>query len=498
MSKRKFEIDRRRVLFGAGGIAVTLPMLDIFMPRRAHAQSGGPPGGKVYTLWFCQQNGVIQGTSGEPDKFWPTAVGPLSAATMPADRAIGELAAYANKLTVVKGINFPFGNPVGCGHSSGCNQTLTAAKMKGSVNRSTPVSESADVRLGRELGRDPLNLYAGRKDSYLGDALTYGAGGSVRSADNNPANIFRRLTGIAGMNPMPGTPGTNPPVGPGMEDPLVKLALRRKSRNDILRAQMQQLLRRTDLSKLDRERLDLHFTSIRDMEVRLPPVMGMPTPTPMGPAPSTAELEKAVAEYATGKTFETSEKMVDVMNLMVDMVAFAFASDRAQVATIQAGGGNDHTQYTVTVPGLMNGQPFRAPPFHFVSHRVMNDGASGPKIDGAVEIHHQIDRIHARVFKRALDRLSSYKLPDGASLLDASLATWLNSNADGPPHSVRNVPHVIAGGGRGFLKTGIYVNVGSQPNSRYLNTILSGATGKTIEDFGDPGIAKSILSEIKA
>ena len=79
--------------------------------------------------------------------FWPTALGALTPETMADTTAISEIKDYASKLLVVRRVNFPFGNPVGCGHSSGCNQSLTAAKMKGQRNRSTPVSESADMRI---------------------------------------------------------------------------------------------------------------------------------------------------------------------------------------------------------------------------------------------------------------------------------------------------------------------------------------------------------------
>ena len=45
-----------------------------------------------------------------------------------------------------------------------------------------------------------------------------------------------------------------------------QLILQRKSVNDLVRADMQALLSRTDLSSADRQRLDQHFQSIRDME----------------------------------------------------------------------------------------------------------------------------------------------------------------------------------------------------------------------------------------
>src|SRR5215213_1164941 len=124
MTKRTVDMYHRRVLKGAGGVIMGLPLLESFLSRRAYAQASKA----VYTVFMQQQNGVIQGTSGEPQLFWPAAMGPLSAASMTGadmDKATSELKDHADKLLMVRGVNFPFGNPVGCGHSSGCNQSLT-------------------------------------------------------------------------------------------------------------------------------------------------------------------------------------------------------------------------------------------------------------------------------------------------------------------------------------------------------------------------------------
>ena len=84
-----------------------------------------------------------------------------------ADRAVNELADYADKLLMVRGTKFAFpGN--GCGHSGGGNQCLTAAKVSDdpSGNESLAMGESVDNRIARELNPasnpDPLTLYAGR------------------------------------------------------------------------------------------------------------------------------------------------------------------------------------------------------------------------------------------------------------------------------------------------------------------------------------------------
>ena len=55
---------------------------------------------------------------------------------------------------------------------------------------------------------------------------------------------------------------------------LQKIAARRLSINDLVRTDLRDLLGRTDLSKADRDRLDLHFTSIRDMEGNMTGTLG--------------------------------------------------------------------------------------------------------------------------------------------------------------------------------------------------------------------------------
>jgi hypothetical protein len=472
MNHRTF--DRRRLLRGAGGVVLGLPALEAFAPRRASAA-----GKTIYTIFMAQANGAIQGTGGDPDMFWPRATGPLSAATMAgadADRATSELKDHAAKLVMIKGIGFPFGNPVGCGHSAGCNQMLTASRPSGSENRSLPGGESIDVRMARALAPDParvdpLTLFAGWKQGYLDDAMSYRAGGAVRAGRDNPWDAYQSMTGLDTV---------------GKSDPglLQKLAARRKSVNDLLRTEINDLRGRRELSKSDRERLDLHFTSVRDLEVGMTNMMG---PMPAG-GTLAGDLQ------ALNGMYQANDKMEEVVKLHLSLAAFALASDRFRVATVQIGEGNDHTQY------FING--VKAPPYHFISHRVLSDGDGGTKIGNAVDLHAAIDRIHARMFKHLLDQLTMYRTADGRPLLDDCTAVWLNSNGNGPPHDVGNVPHIIAGSAGGFWKTGQHVNLKVQ-NNKFLNSVataagVKNAAGGPLDDFGDAGLAKGLISEIIA
>jgi hypothetical protein len=465
MMKRttKLDLPRRRFLRGIGGAALALPTLEAFTIRRA---AGAPVNKKIFTVFMAQANGAVQ------ERFWPTTAGPLTTASMTADstKAVYELRDHAAKLGIVRGVNYPFGNSVGCGHAAGCVQTLTASRPKGSSNRATPSSESADVRIGREVGMAPLTLYAGKKNGYLDDALSFEGAGTVKPGENNPWSAYGRFTGLTGMM-------TTAPTE------VNKLVARRKSVNDLLRTELNELRARRELSTLDRQRLDAHFTSIRDLEMQMTGTVG-----PM----TTSDLEPALR--AINGTHTANDKMEEVVKLQLSLIALVFASDKARVATLQVGEGNDHTEY------FINGQ--KAPKYHFISHRVLSDGADGTAITNAVELHHQIDRIHARYFKHLLDQLTAHKTADGRPLLDDSVAVWLNFNADGPPHGLTNVPHVYAGSGGGYLKTGLYVNAGGVDSNRFLNSVISAsvrkADGAPVDDFGDATRQKGVLPAIVA
>jgi hypothetical protein len=258
-----------------------------------------------------------------------------------------------------------------------------------------------------------------------------------------------------------------------------RVALRRESVNDLVREDLDALLRRTDLSSEDRKRLDLHLSNVRDMENEILEVIG--------PTPVAAPFQVVDGEHTE------SARMEEVVKLQLDLIAFAFASDRVRSASLQVGGTNDHTRY------MING--VEAPPFHYISHRVMSDGGDGESIPNGEELHHQIDRIHARFFKHLLDRLSEYSMPWGGTLLDSSVNLWVNSVSNGPPHSGDNIPHVLAGGAGGFLRTGNHINV-SGYTAKVLNTMISATgvrkdNGDLVDNFGDPD-PQGVLSELIA
>lgn len=454
-------MDRRRFLLGLGGVAVALPFLEGLSARNAKAA----PTPQKYAIFMRQANGVVQKQGTEPEMFFPNAVGALNPANTDG-RALSELDAHLNKLLVVRGVSFAFpGN--GCGHSGGGNQCLTAAKVSSdpSGNKSLAMGESIDNRIARELspGVEPLTLYAGRMAGYINEVLSYRGPKELRAAERNPYNAYKRLFGL----PDPDSAAAE------------RKALLRKSVNDTVRGQMKALLARPDLSKGDKERLDLHFSAIRDLEISLAVKL---------PDDQILAMEKMSPNVAN------PDYLVDVAKMQNSILALAVSAGMVRAATLQIGDGNDSTEYTIG--GV------RYPRYHQISHRIFSDGDAGDPIPDAIGKHHQIDRLHARMFKDLVEKLDAYKLPSG-TLLDLGATVWTNDLASGPPHSYTNVPYVIAGSLGGALKQGQYVDAGKVFNNKLFNTLgaalgCKNGAGGALDDFGDASLAKGNVPQILA
>jgi hypothetical protein len=475
-SARQPTPGRRAFLRTIGTLGLSLPFLEGLPERSAWAQAQTPP---VFGMFICTANGVVQSFRDEPEKFWPTELGPLSVSGMQAfaaDRATGLLADHADQLSIVRGIKYPFGNN-GCGHALGLLQCLTAAKPSGTSNTATASGVSADTVIAAALhpaGVEPLTLYSGQKEGFINEKLSFRAANEVRAAEGNPWNVYQRLVGLA-------QPPSTAPSG----DTATRLALRRKSVNDLVREELSSLLNRPSLSQADRERLDLHFTSIRDLEQSM---------VNMGLACSEDGIDtQAIEAMNTGRAFRQDGNIEQVAKLQIDLATFAFSCNASRVATLQVGDGTDHTRYTI------NGE--RVERFHWISHRQTSDGNDGDRIANALEWHIAIDRLRMGTFKYLLDRWSSISTGSG-TLLDSAFALWTCHVAVGPSHAFNNLPVIVAGKAGGFLKTGQYIDAGNVNNNRLLNTLISAngvrRNGGPVDNFGDPSLAGGLIDGMLA
>lgn len=474
------KVSRRHVLKGIGGAVLALPVLESFAPRRSSAQDTS----LTYAIFFRQANGVgcAQDTSEigmEPERFWPMQEGLLSDATM-TGRAVDELLAYRSRLLLVGNVNmeeFPYGD----GHARGAMQGLTAQGpvVASAGGDSEANGESIDHRIGTALnadGRESLFLYAGASGGWLGGAcISYRSAGVRRAAYENPKAAYDAIVGIgSGLSP----------------EAAQQLANRQMSINDLVRTQMTRLMQSPKLSSSDRDRLQLHFDSIRDLETQITCSLSQA---------EVAALDGAAAFYDSGD----GDDVWATARMHMDIAAMAVACGYTRSVAIQIGNGNDGNNRYVDPD---SGQVMEN--YHYISHRRLSHDSNGAVIPNSDILHHKVDRQFAQQFKYLLDKLDAYVMPDGQPLLNHGVSVWYNDNGNGPGHARWNVPYILAGSANGVLKQGEYLRLpGSDPYSdpsnhaKMLNTIATAvgvtkADGNPLDDFGDPSLEGGLHSEL--
>jgi hypothetical protein len=452
--------------------------LEGLAPRNVKAQDAAVP---PYAIFLRQANGVATEQSSdfgdEPERFWPREFGALNEANL-SGRGLDELTDFAAKLLVVRNVNmenFDYAD----GHARGALQCLTARdpvipELGGDSEAS---GESIDHRIGRQLnpvGQDSLFFYAGAPGGWLGGpCISYRGDNNRRSALHNPWNAYETLFGGADLT----------------DAGAAQLAARNASVNFLLRDQLRGLWGRTDLSTGDRERLDLHLTSIRDLELNL--------------ACQLSESEERVVE-GLESIFESSDgdNIWQVTRAHMDIATIAIACGITRSVAIQVGDGNDgSSRYRDPDTGSMMEN------YHYISHRRFSHGDDGDFIANADELHHKIDRQFAQAFRYLLQKLDTYDF-GGPTLLDLGVSVWLNDLGNGPGHSANSCPFVMAGSANGFFRQGEYIELDGgewdvRNHARVLNTIAT-AVGCTSEgkdycdDIGEDFIAREPHPELQA
>ncbi len=470
-------VHRRIVLKGAGAL-LALPILESIGLRSARAAQ---PSEAPFAIFFRQACGVAseqttKEVGHEPERFWPRSLSKLTPSNTEG-RAVDELRTHAQKLLIIKGVNmkdFDYGD----GHARGALQGLTArgpvvAKAGGSSEAN---GESIDHLIGRKLnagGRDSLFLYAGPSGGWLGGAcISYRGPGQRRAAIRDPRQAYELITG--------GMVGVSPAEAK-------RLGERQRSVNDLVRAQMKALLARSDLSQSDRRRLDLHFSSVRDLEQAFSRL------------PREREAELLMSAKYVGST--DGEDVMRVVKMHMDVAVLAVAGGYTRSVAVQVGNGNDgSTRYLDPVTGQ------RMENYHYVSHRRRSHDASGDIIPDSDRLHHEVDRYFAQMFGYLVGKLDQYASVGGGSLLERGVSVWYNDHGDGPAHGFTNIPFVLAGSASGFFKQGEHVRL-MQPyesnHGRLLATIacavgVKNEQGGPLESFGDPSLEKGLLRELMA
>lgn len=460
---------RRQFLRGLGGITVGLPFLETFAPRRASAQMAATP--KRLAVFFCC-NGVNM------QKWFPTtAYGALTPASF-MGTGMEPIASYAPKILVPRGIHqVPrgFGRDPGGGddHSRGVGCKLTAAPLADSTERYAQ-GVSIDQVIAKQVnpgGKGPLNLMVGYRSKDVLGSISYTASGQQASPFQDPWKAFKDWVGAGGS-------------GMTVVD---KNALRRKSVVDLCKRDFDALKANGALSSRDKVKLDLHFTSIRDVEVGMTAV-GLPACT----LPEARKTEIMAINPANVTRDSEYQK---IGGMMTDVMALAMACDYNRVVTLQWGSGAGGPIFNWLQPELNSMYNH-----HKLSHGSTTDGGEMNTLpeDQWKTALFNVDQWYATQLKGLLDKMSAYSEP-GGTLLDNTTVMYMNDLGDGLGHNWMDMPVMLIGGGQGYFKRGQYIkmtagtgtaNDKDAPSNQLLIS-LANAMGMPMTSFGSAPTGKT-------
>jgi hypothetical protein len=478
-------MDRRRFLRGVAGVAVALPFLESFAPRRARAAA--PP--KRLAIFFCC-NGVNM------EKFWPvTPYGALTAASF-AGTGLAPLSSYAPKLLIPRGIHLvPRGwgrDPAGGDdHAKVVGHRLTAAPNQDTQERYAS-GVSIDHVIAASInpgGKGPLNLMVGYRNTDVLGSFSYTGSGQQAIPFQDPWKAFKDWSGAGSM----------------MASPMVDhLATRRKSILDLVKGDLDALKTNPVISKADRDKLDMHLTAIRGLET------SMSSAGLIGCALPTTRTSEIQAIDPMTVTRDSEYEKIGAM--MLDVMALAMACDQNRVVTIQWGSGAGGPIFSWL--GMSADDVNTKYNHHKLSHGATTDAATKPDLPDTQwkTALFNIDTWYMNNFKGLLDRLAAYTEP-GGSVLDNSAVCYMNDMSDGLAHSWMDLPNIIAGGAAGYFKLGQYIKMvsGTQtsndtdaPNNMLLTTLANAVgakntDGSPITNFGSAPTGKpGELTALKA
>jgi hypothetical protein len=439
--------NRRAFLRGAAGAAVALPFLESLPERSPYAADDPPP---VFAFFICSVQGVVKA------KFFPDAPGPLTQAGLAAaGKATSQLAAHADNLLFLSGVNWLPGTYRSDSHAEGLIAALTARLPVWVPTGATNVTSggpSADayVAASAHPGKPPLALYAGNVRSFEGPRLSFAGPMQLNPVIDNPYNLYLELMGLA------------TPAGDVAAQQLLRS---RKSVHDLVREELSSLMQHPRLGTTDRQKLQQHFDAIRDAEIT------------MGSLCTTTGLDVPALEAL--QTWKYNAHGTDaIVKLHMSLVAMAFACNYRRAASLQWGDPYDMTIYDV--PSNLD----RQWKFTYVSHRLQSDGAVGSDAGDplAAQAHAEIDVVRMQTLAAGLDHFKA------RGLADRCLVMWTVHYAEGPSHAFEDIPHIVWGNGGGFLKQGQFVDAGGTTNNRLLNTLISAALQDkhmTVANFGE-------------
>lgn len=438
---------RRRAFAGAVGFgAIALPFLRLLGDGpRADAQAMG--GAKRFLVVFS------------PNGTWPNEWRPDGGETdFRFRRILAPLEPHRSRVMTLGGVSMlSTDRGPGDGHQKGMGHVLTgvpllAGDVMGGCDSCPPVSWSSDLSvdqaIANQIGADTrfrsIELGAKSADhANVWTRMSYRAGSEPLPPEPSPWRAFERIFGDAGIDP----------------DAARRRVALRQSVLDQNIGEYQRLNAR--LAPADRQRLENHLETIRDIERRIT-------------APGALGAECTIPDVGAPMSHTDVANYPEVVRLQSDIMCMAFACGLTNVGSIQ---------WTNSVGNI----PFPHLGIDTNHHDLSHEGDSNTT---AVEAIIRINTWYAEQFAHLIDRLAT--TPEGeGTMLDHTVVLWVNELGKGNSHTLRNIPLVMAGNvpnddGSPHFRTGRYLQFdGNTTPHNDLLVSLCRAYGIDTDVFGD-------------
>lgn len=222
---------------------------------------------------------------------------------------------------------------------------------------------------------------------------------------------------------------------------------------------------RTQISPIDRVKLDEYLESIRSIEERIDRASKEERVEGWRPTLTTPDMPRPKDELP--------QAIPDHMRLMLDLIVLAFQMDRTRIVTCML--NNDLSQMNF---GFLEGVQGSL-------HLDLTHNGRDPELEA---MYLRTNQFHVSQFAYLIDRLK--KIDEGGhTLLDSSLLMLCSNLFDGDKHQADRLPIVLAGRGGGSLKTGRILNYLTRPEAerRACSLYLSLMDRMSVEvsRFGD-------------
>lgn len=279
------------------------------------------------------------------------------------------------------------------------------------------------------------------------------------------SNIF---DGAAPPPPPPTTGGGTPaPTGPSAEE--IRL-LKRQSILDAIRGEISQLER--SLGGLEKEKLQLHADSIRQLEERIAQQLSIQQGGTVVQQPGAPPPPAFITPVACQRPGNLPGGLQPIENSAVhlSMAVTAFACDITRVALVEFG---HHQSCPVDIPGA-NGD------WH--NDFMHAQGAPRTKLIAT-------ERFLGGKVVEMVAQLKATPAPDGqGSLFDQTFFLWAREMGDAVVHAGNDMPFVVTGRAGGYLRGGnSYLNGGGAAHLQVLAAAAQAMGATDLSTIGGPG-----------